>query len=416
MADIVVWSLAAGVRVKLIVAASGGVAALKTPSLLRRLTEAGHEVRAVATDDALHFVTKLSLAVAAGGRVFDRAAWFTPDGEARHISWARWADALIVAPATADALASAATGRADDVVSALVLAGVPQVVWVPAMNTAMWAHPLVKRNVETLKGLGHHVIEPTTGALAARGEGAGVGRLPEPEEIAALLPGLLGPRDLQGRRVLVSAGPTREYLDPVRYLSNPSSGKMGYAVAAAARDRGAEVTLVSGPVSLPEPHGMELVRVESAEEMLRSLTAHFDACDVLVMSAAVADWRAAEVKTEKEPKTGAAQELQLVRTPDILSTLASRKRRQIMVGFAMETHQGVERAADKARRKGLTFICLNYPTRAGSAFGGDDNQVTLVSPQGDADELPRLSKRAVAEKILDRVLGVLGSADASGRL
>ena len=416
MADIVVWSLAAGVCVKLIVAASGGVAALKTPSLLRRLTEAGHEVRAVATDDALHFVTKLSLAVAAGGRVFDRAAWFTPDGEARHISWARWADALIVAPATADALASAATGRADDVVSALVLAGVPQVVWVPAMNTAMWEHPLVKRNVETLKGLGHHVVGPATGALAARGEGAGVGRLPEPEEIVALLPGLLGPRDLKGRRVLVSAGPTREYLDPVRYLSNPSSGKMGYAVAAAARDRGAEVTLVSGPVSLPEPHGMELVRVESAEEMLGALTAHFDACDVLVMSAAVADWRAAEVKTEKEPKTGAAQELQLVRTPDILSTLAFRKRRQIMVGFAMETHQGVERAADKARRKGLTFICLNYPTRAGSAFGGDDNQVTIVSPQGDADELPRLSKRAVAEKILDRILGVLEPADASGRL
>ena len=401
---------------RLIVAASGGVAALKTPSLLRRLSEAGHEVRAAATDDALHFVTKLSLAVAAGSEVFDRAAWFTPDGEARHISWARWADALIVAPATADALASAATGRADDVVSALVLAGVPQVVWVPAMNTAMWVHPLVKRNVETLKGLGHHVVEPATGALAAQGEGAGVGRLPEPETIVSLLPGLLGPRDLQGRRVLVSAGPTREYLDPVRYLSNPSSGKMGYAVAAAARDRGAEVTLVSGPVSLPEPHGMELVRVESAEEMLRSLTAHFDACDVLVMSAAVADWRAAEVKTEKEPKTDAAQELQLVRTPDILSTLASRKRRQIMVGFAMETHQGVERAADKARRKGLTFICLNYPTRAGSAFGGDDNQVTIVSPEGDADELPRLSKRAVAEKILDRVSGVLEPADASGRL
>lgn len=392
---------------RLIVAASGGVAAQKTPSLVRRLSEAGHEVRVAATDDALYFVTQLSLAVAAGSDVFDRATWFTPDGEARHISWARWADALVVAPATADALASAATGRADDVISALVLAGVPRVVWVPAMNTAMWQHPLVRRNVDTLKALGHYVVEPTVGALAAKGEGAGVGRMPEPEEIAALLPGLLGPHDLEGRRVLVSAGPTREYLDPVRYLSNPSSGKMGFAVAEAARDRGAEVTLVSGPVSLATPRGVTFVRVESAEEMLRALTAHFDRCDLLVMSAAVADWRAAETKTEKEPKAGDAQTLKLVRTPDILSTLAPRRRRQVMVGFAMETHQGVERAADKARRKGLSFICLNYPTREGSAFGGDDNQVTLVTPQGDAEELPRMSKRAVADEILDKVVRLL---------
>jgi len=227
---------------RLIVAASGGVAALKTPSLLRRLAEAGHEVRAAATDDALHFVTELSLAVAAGGEVLGRAAWFRPDGEARHLSWARWADALVVAPATADALASAATARADDVVSALVLAGVPRVVWVPAMNTAMWEHPLVARNVSTLRSLGHDVLGPAVGALAAKGEGAGIGRMIEPETIAARLPGILGPRDLAGKRVLVSAGPTREYLDPVRYLSNPSSGKMGFAVAEAARDRGASAT------------------------------------------------------------------------------------------------------------------------------------------------------------------------------
>ncbi len=392
---------------RLIVAASGGVAALKTPPLLRRLREAGHDVRVAATDDALHFVTKLSLAVAAGGEVFDRAAWFTPDGEARHISWARWADALVVAPTTADALASAATGRSDDVVSALVLGGVARIVWVPAMNTAMWQHPLVQRNVETLRELGHGVLEPATGALAARGEGAGIGRMPEPEEIAARLPGLLGSHDLAGRRVLVSAGPTREYLDPVRYLSNPSSGKMGFAVAEAARDRGAEVTLVSGPVSLAAPHGVELVRVESAEEMLSALQTHFGACDVLVMSAAVADWRATQVKTEKEPKAGEAQTLQFVRTPDILSNLAPQKRAQVVVGFAMETHQGVARAADKARRKALDFICLNYPTRSGSAFGGDDNQVTIVTPGGDADELPLMSKRAVAAQILDRVVGLL---------
>ena len=389
---------------RVVVAASGGVAALKTPSLLRRLTEAGHEVRAAATDDALHFVTKMSLAVAAGGEVFDRAAWFAPDGEARHLSWARWADVLVVAPATADALASAATARADDVISALVLAGVPRVVWVPAMNTAMWTHPLVQRNVNTLRGLGQHVLTPAVGALAAKGEGSGLGRMPEPETIVDELGGLFRPRDLTGLRVLVSAGPTREYLDPVRYLSNPSSGKMGFAVAEAARDRGADVTLVSGPVALPDPAGIGTVRVESAEEMLAALSAVFDQSDVVVMSAAVADWRAADVLTEKEPKMGEEQTLHLVRTPDILSTLAPRKERQVMVGFAMETHRGVARAADKARRKQLELICLNYPTRAGSAFGGDDNEVTLVTPAGEAEVLPRMSKRAVADAIFDRVL------------
>ncbi len=394
---------------RFIVAASGGVAALKTPSLLRRLAAAGHEVRAAATDDALHFVTKLSLAVAAGSEVFDRAAWFAPDGDARHISWARWADALVVAPATADALSSAATARADDVISALVLAGVPRVVWVPAMNTAMWEHPLVQRNVMTLQALGQQVLTPAEGALAARGEGSGLGRMPEPEAIAARLSRLFGPRDLEGKRVLVSAGPTREYLDPVRYLSNPSSGKMGFAVAEAARDRGAEVTLVSGPVSLPDPAGIRVARVESAEEMLAALSAAFDESDVVVMSAAVADWRAAEISTEKEPKMGPKQTLNLVRTPDILLTLAPRKQQQVLVGFAMETHQGVARAADKAQRKKLELICLNYPTREGSAFGGDDNEVTLVTPAGETEALPRMSKRAVADVIFDRALTLMRS-------
>lgn len=384
---------------RVIVAASGGVAALKTPSLLRRLREAGHEVRVAATDDALRFVTPLSLALAAGGEVFDREAWFRPDGAARHIALARWADLLLVAPATADALASAATARADDVISALILAGVPRVLWVPAMNTAMWEHPLVQRNLKALGEIGHTILPPAAGPLAAQGEGSGVGRMPEPEEIVVALH---GGRSLEGRRVLVSAGPTREYLDPVRFISNPSSGKMGFAVAEAARDRGAEVTLVSGPVALPPPYGLEVVSVETAAEMLEALAARFASCDLLVMSAAVADWRAPEVKTEKEAKMGERQTLELVRTPDILEALAHRKGSQVMVGFAMETHQGVERAADKARRKGLDFICLNYPTRSGSAFGGDDNEVTLVTPKGRVEALPRMSKRAVAEAILER--------------
>lgn len=392
----------------IVVAATGGVAAVKTPALLRRLAEAGHGVRAAATDDGYRFVTPLSLAVAAGGSVFDRAAWFSPDGRALHLELARWADLLLVAPASADALASAATGRADDVVSALVLAGVPRVVWVPAMNTAMWAHPAVQANVRALEGFGHRFLGPATGPLAAKGEGSGVGRMAEPEDIVRALPVLLEQRDpgrdMEGLRVLVSAGPTREFLDPVRFLSNPSSGKMGYAVAAAARDRGAAVTLVSGPTALPEPHGVAVHEVESAEEMLAALKEHFGACDLLVMTAAVADWRAETMLAEKQPKEGERQTLALVRTPDILETLKERKGRQVVVGFAMETHQGVARAQSKAARKGLDFICLNYPAQAATPFGGDDNELTLVWPDGHSEALARTSKRALAEVILDRAL------------
>lgn len=387
---------------KVIVAASGGVAAIKTPALLRRLAESGHEVRAAVTDDALKFVTKLSLAVAAGSMVLDREAWFAPAGGALHIQWARWAEALLIAPATADALGSAATGRADDVISALILAGVPQVVWAPAMNSAMWSHPAVQRNVATLKAFGHRFLGPERGALAAQGEGIGLGRMLEPEVLAARLPAVLAPQDWAGRKVLVSAGPTREYLDPVRFLSNPSSGKMGYAVAEAARDRGASVTLVSGPTALPDPDGVSLTRVESAQEMLLALRQPFAEADLLVMTAAVADWRAAQPAAEKQSKLGESQSLALIRTPDILETLAAEKRQQVMIGFAMETHEGVPKAAIKARRKSLELICLNYPTRQGSAFGGDHNEVTLVTAEGAAEALPRLSKRALAELLLDR--------------
>jgi phosphopantothenoylcysteine decarboxylase/phosphopantothenate--cysteine ligase len=392
---------------RVIVAASGGVAAVKTPALLRRLAEAGHEVRAAATDDALKFVTKLSLAVAAGSPVLDREAWFSPDGGALHIEWARWAEVLLIAPATADVIGSAATGRADDVISALILAGVPQVVWAPAMNSAMWTHPAVQRNVATLKGFGHRFLGPEHGTLAAQGEGKGVGRMLEPELLAARLVAALAPQDWAGRRVLVSAGPTREYLDPVRFLSNPSSGKMGYAVAEAARDRGAMVTLVSGPTALADPDGVGVIRVESAQEMLAALRQPFAEADLLVMTAAVADWQAAQPEATKQAKLGETQTLALVRTPDILETLAAEKRQQVMIGFAMETHEGVPKAADKARRKRLELICLNYPTRSGSVFGGDDNEVTLVTSDGATEALPPMSKRALAELLLDRAKALL---------
>jgi phosphopantothenoylcysteine decarboxylase/phosphopantothenate--cysteine ligase len=390
-------------KLRVIVAATGGAAAVKTPFVLRRLRDAGHEVRAAATEDAFHFVTRLSLSLAAGGEVLDRSRWFEANGRALHLEWARWADLLLVAPATAHAMASAAHGHAGDVVSALVVAGASRVAWAPAMNGEMWESPAVQRNVEQLLADGHVLLGPVQGAMAAVGETEGAGRMLEPEELAARVPSLFAPRDLEGRQVLVSAGPTREYLDPVRFLSNPSSGRMGFAIAEAAAARGARVTLVSGPTSLPAPPGVLLREVVTAQEMLSELRASFAACDALLMTAAVADWRAAQVAEHKEPKSGERLNLELVRTPDILESLAAERTSQTVVGFAMETREGIERAAEKARRKRLDFICLNYPTREGSAFGGADNEVTIVTPDGAAEALPRMSKLELAHLILDRV-------------
>jgi phosphopantothenoylcysteine decarboxylase / phosphopantothenate---cysteine ligase len=378
------------------------VAAIKTPTLLRRLRQAGCEVRAAATPDAYAFVTPLSLAVAAGGEVLDKERWFAADGRVRHLEWARWADGLIVAPATADALANAAAGRAHDVISALIVAGVPRVLWAPAMNPSMWGHERVQHNVGTLAELGHDFVGPVHGPLASADEGEGAGRMAEPGAIVSAALGLPFERDLRGVRVLVSAGPTREYLDPVRFISNPSSGRTGFALAEAARARGAEVTLVSGPSTLPDPLGVHVVRVEDADGMLTALADRFDDSDVLVMSAAVGDWRPADRSERKEPKTEGERSLRLVRTPDILATLATRRRRQVVVGFAMETHEGVERAARKARDKGLAFIALNYPARPGVGFGAEENEVTLVRPDGSSEAWPRMSKRDLADAILDR--------------
>lgn len=380
---------------------------MKTPFVLRRLREAGFEVRAAATQDAYRFVTPLSLSLAAGGPVLDRERWFEASGRALHLEWAAWADLLLVAPATADALASAAHGRADDVVSALVLAGSRRVAWVPAMNGEMWENLAVQRNVRQLLADGHELLGPAEGAMAAVEESTGPGRMLEPEEIVVRVDSLFAPRDLVGRTVLVSAGPTREYLDPVRYISNPSSGRMGFAVAEAAAARGARVVLVSGPATLQAPAGVELVEVVTAEEMLEALRASFGDCDALVMAAAVADWKAASPASQKQPKSGERQTLELVRTPDILEVLAPLRRGQVMVGFAMETEEGVERAAEKARRKGLDFICLNYPNRAGSAFGGPDNEVTVVDQDGSSEPLPRMPKPQLAHEILDRIAGLL---------
>ena len=393
---------------RILVAATGGVAAIKTPLVLRRLRERGHEVRALATPRALAFITPLSLAVAAGGEVATEEAWFRPDGRPLHIELARWAEVVLVAPATADALAKAALGLADDLLSATLLAGAARVAWAPAMNKEMWASPLVQAHVERLKAIGHAFFGPVHGPLAAVGEGEGLGRMMEPEDLADRLESWLAPKDLQGLKLLVSAGPTREYFDPVRFLSNPSSGRMGFAVAEAARDRGAEVVLVAGPTGLLPPWGVEVVRVESALEMRQALLSHYAWAEAVVMAAAVADYRPAEVKGDKEPKAEAERTLRLVRNPDILKEMGKKKEGRVLVGFAMETQEGLERARGKLLRKNLDLVVLNYVNREGVGFGSEENEVTLVY-KDRVEPLPRASKRWIADRILDEIKRLRGS-------
>jgi phosphopantothenoylcysteine decarboxylase/phosphopantothenate--cysteine ligase len=400
---------------RVVVAAGGGVAAMKTPFLLRRLREAGFEVRAAASERALAFTTETALAVAAGSPVATEEAWFAATGDALHLELARWADLMVVAPATAAGLARAATGLASDLITATITAGVAKVLWAPAMNPEMWSYPATQENVARLRGWGHAFVGPERGALAAVNEGEGLGRMSEPKTIVEHVRYHLSPKDLSGFRVIVSAGPTREYFDPVRFISNPSSGKMGYALAAAARDRGARVTLVSGPTVLPVPWGVELVRVERAEEMLAAISSRFEEADVVVMAAAVADWRPAETASQKTAKEGKTNVVELVATPDILAELGRRKQRQVLVGFAMETGNGRERAYGKLKRKNLDFICLNYPTRKGSAFGGDENEVEMIFPDESVVATGRVSKREVAEQVWDQVREIVGKRDEGVR-
>ncbi|MDL2342679.1 bifunctional phosphopantothenoylcysteine decarboxylase/phosphopantothenate--cysteine ligase CoaBC, partial [Deinococcus sp. MIMF12] len=313
--------------------------------------------------------------------------------------------------ASADLLARAAGGHASDLASATLLSVRAPVLWVPAMNEKMWTHPAVQANAETLRGWGHRFLGPEVGAFGTAGEGSGLGRMAEPEEIAAATLALLAPpvaQDLAGLHVVVSAGPTREYLDPVRFISNPSSGKMGFAVAQEARDRGARVTLMTGPVTLPDPPGVTVRRIETALELRDAVLDAAQDAHIVVMTAAVADYRAAERAGEKQAKVAGDVTVSLTPNPDILAELGREKGERVLVGFAMETHAGVERAAAKAGRKNADFILLNYPTREGTAFGGDDNEVTLVRPDGSHEAWPRLSKREVARRLLDEARRVLG--------
>ncbi|HEV8320908.1 MAG TPA: bifunctional phosphopantothenoylcysteine decarboxylase/phosphopantothenate--cysteine ligase CoaBC [Myxococcota bacterium] len=407
-----------GRRVLLVV--TGGIAAYKAAEVLRLCVQAGAQVQVAMTRAAKEFVAPLTFQALSGRPVADALFDLGQDSEIGHIRLARDAELIVVAPASADFIGRVAAGLADDMPTAALLAiraDVP-VLLAPAMNTAMWENPFVQRNVEALLASGRfHLVGPESGALATHSEGAGVGRMAEPAAVVAAAAALLGPRDLAGRRVLVTAGPTHEPIDPVRYLGNRSSGKMGYALAAAARARGAEVTLVSGPVALAAPAGVEVVAVERAAEMHRAVMERMGAADVVVKAAAVADFRPAAVAAQKIKKAGAAGtgagsdglRLELAPTDDILADVLATRRegRPVVVGFAAETDAVEAHAAEKLRRKPVDLLVVNDVTEPGAGFATNTNRVTLMWPDGRSRALPRLAKREVADRILDEVAVLL---------
>ena len=387
---------------RILLGITGGIASYKTAWLARLLTQAGAEVDVVMTRSAQEFIGAVTLQALTGRAVHTEL--FGSAHALDHIKLARAADLVVVAPATAEFLARASHGHADDLLSACLLATEAPVLLVPAMNDRMWAHAQTRRNVEHARELGYRIVEPDSGPLAA-GEGSGPGRMPEPETILAHVGRMLEPRGaLDGLRVVVTAGPTREPVDPVRYISNRSSGRMGVEVAAAAWRRGAVVQLIAGPMTVAPPPGLHVVEVETTEEMAAAVAAALATADVLVMAAAPADFRPAHVAEAKIKKRSAPEQVELIPTPDILlATRDARKPGAIIVGFALETNDVVSNGRGKLAAKELDLIVVNDATETGAGFGVETNRVTILSRGGTREDLPLMPKREVADAILDRV-------------
>jgi phosphopantothenoylcysteine decarboxylase / phosphopantothenate---cysteine ligase len=393
---------------RILLVIGGGIAAYKSLDLIRRLKERGGTVRCILTKAAQEFITPLAVGALAGERAFTDLFDAQGEFDVGHIRLARETDLIVVAPATADLMAKMAGGHADDLASTVLLATDKQVLIAPAMNPRMWEHPATRRNLAQLTADGVAVIGPSVGDMAERGE-RGVGRMAEPLEIADAVEKVLGgasAKPLAGKRIVVTAGPTHEPIDPVRYLANRSSGKQGHAIARAAAAAGAEVILVSGPVNLPDPAGVKIVKVMTAREMLAAVEKALPA-DVAIFAAAVADWRTEETK-QKIKKGDGSPKLNLVENPDILATVAARKakRPKLVIGFAAETDNVVAYAKDKRVRKGSDWILANDVSAETGIMGGDHNKVHLVTTAG-VESWPDQSKDEVARALVSRIAAAL---------
>lgn len=402
----------AGRRLLLVIA--GGIAAYKALELIRLLKREGAEVRAVLTAAGAEFVTPLSLQALTEEKVYTDLFSLTDESEMGHIQLSRAADLLVVVPASADILAKMAAGLAGDLATTLLLATDKPVLVAPAMNLRMWTHAATVANIATLKGRGVSVVEPEEGPMAC-GE-FGPGRLAEPPVILEAIRAQLAPvgRPLTGRHALVTSGPTHEPIDPVRYIANRSSGRQGHAIAAALASLGARVTLISGPVTIPDPPGVAVLRVETADQMLAACIAALPA-DIAVFAAAVADWRVAEPQETKLKKVAGAAvpSLTLVPNPDILATVAAsgERRPRLVVGFAAETDHVIEHAVAKRLRKGCDWLVANDVSAASGVMGGAENEVHLITASG-VEDWPRLPKELVAARLADRIAQELNGASA----
>lgn len=398
---------------KIVLGVTGGIAVYKAVDLVSRLRKAGCEVRAVMTEHAQQFVTPLTFKEISGNAVATSMWNANQEFNVEHIALANWADAFLVAPATANILAKMACGIADDLLSTTLLAAQAPIVVCPAMNTGMYQNPATQENIAKLQERGVTVMPPAVGHLACGTSGPG--RLPEPQQIVEFMSAFFAGRegDLRGLRVLVTAAGTREPIDPVRYVGNRSSGKMGYAVAQMAAERGADVLLISGPSALAAPPNVRVVNVETTNEMLEACLAAYGDVDIVIKAAAVADYRPRDVADQKiKKKTDDALTVVMDKNPDILKTLGAKKEQQVLVGFAAETQNLLANAREKVVKKNLDMIVANDVTAAGAGFNSDTNIVKFLFANGDVRELEQMPKVDVANKILDEAIRIRNERQA----
>ncbi|GAA0061781.1 bifunctional phosphopantothenoylcysteine decarboxylase/phosphopantothenate--cysteine ligase CoaBC [Clostridium sp. CTA-1] len=382
---------------------TGGIASYKALDIVSKLKKLNYDVNVIMTKSALQFIHPLPFQSLSGNMVskdmFEEPKAF----EIQHISLAKKADMILIAPATANIIGKVANGIADDMLSTTIMAATCPVVFVPAMNTNMYKNPIVKNNIEKLKGFGYEFINPISGRLAC-GD-VGEGKMADTEDIVEIADSMLYPiKDLTGKNVLVTAGPTLAPIDPVRYITNKSSGKMGYSIAKEARDRGAKVTLVSGPTNLRTPLGVDIIKINTNEEMLKAVKDNFKNQHIVIKSAAVADYKPKEYKEHKIKKTGDDLNLALIRDKDILKELGLIKENQILVGFAAESKDLLDNAKSKLEKKNLDFIIANNILSKETGFASEDNLVTIISKDGHIKNLEKMSKREVAKEIFDTIL------------
>ena len=391
---------------KIVLGITGGIAAYKSAELTREFVKMGADVKVIMTENATKFITPLTLQTLSENPVYTDMFLLTGEVKIDHISLADEADILIIAPATANIIGKIASGLADDLLSTTVMATKAPILICPAMNTNMYTNDIVRENINKLTSKNYFFVEPGHGELACGTEGPG--RLPPLEDIVEEVESILTEKDLAGEKILITAGPTQEPLDPVRYITNYSSGKMGYALAIMARRRGAEVTLISGPTSLPEPFGATFLQVSSAIEMGDAVMNNMNDSTIIIKAAAVADFRPAILSNDKIKKGNGLSNVNLERNPDIISEVGRKKGDRILVGFAVETENLIENARNKMIEKNMDLIVANDVTQHGAGFQSDTNIVKILDREGGMEELPILDKIMVANRILDRIIAMKG--------